>query len=165
MGEGRALCLHPNHHSNLSTVPQDLFSWPIAPTASAPTHAMRCSRMVKLHVQRATLLQECRELVKERNDIAQELASGSGSGAAGQVEVAKRRLAAITLQIQRVQEEVTIVSEAAMKEGLTKCVRRAASCMLAFLTRVQRRFVFSVTQIVSAMLDSGFVPFLLLLLS
>ncbi len=94
---------------------------------------MRCSRMVKLHVQRATLLQECRELVKERNEIAQELASGSGSGAAGQVEVAKRRLAAITLQIQRVQEEVTIVSEAAMKEGLTKCVRGAATCKRAVL--------------------------------
>ena len=89
--------------------------------------------MVKLHVQRATLLQECQELVKERDDIAQELASGSGSGAAGQVEVAKRRLAAITLQIQRVQEEVTIVSEAAMKEGLTKCVRGAATYKLALL--------------------------------
>jgi hypothetical protein len=74
--------------------------------------------MVKLHVQRATLLQECRALVNERNDLAQELTSATAGE--GRAEVTKRRLAAITLQIQRVQAEVALVSEAASKEGLTK---------------------------------------------
>ena len=37
-----------------------------------------------------------------------------------QVESLKRHLAAITLNIQRVQSEVSIVSDVAAKEGLTR---------------------------------------------
>jgi hypothetical protein len=74
--------------------------------------------MMQLHVRREYLLQESHELVKERHEVADELSHCATMDTKS--EMLKRQLAAITVNLQRIQSELAATTETITKEGLSK---------------------------------------------
>jgi hypothetical protein len=71
--------------------------------------------MINLRVQRLYLIKRSRELLADRNAVAQELQAAPS-------EDLRRKLTGITLSLKNIQSSIEALAEKELKDGLSKCV-------------------------------------------
>lgn len=90
------------------------------------------SRLISVRIQRAHLVKRSRELLSERNALAQE---------SNHSDATRRRIAGITLALRNIQSSIESLTEKEQKDGLAKYASvlcGGKTCPLRFLCLAER---------------------------